>query len=499
MASAMRDQENGTPTPAVGARVVPLVPRSGPPQRVGLGSLRRKGLQVAADVLAVALGLGGAYATRGVFGFETGSVRLHVAAGMVSLPFWPLVFARYRLYAARSISSRADEFPRVVHAVLVSILLLVVAAFMGRLPLSRGWLAVAFPMTLVTVGIDRELTRAYFGRLRTQGRLLRPVVIVGGNAEAEALVALLASPALGYDVRGVVADGVPPGPLGGPAGPVVLGGLAEAAAAIETSGATTAIIATTAVPATVANALARDLQRRGIHVEMSSGLSDIASDRLTVRSIGSTPVFYLEPTVHGGWRAVAKRTFDVTLALGALSVLSPVLVVVALGVKLTSKGPVFFSQERVGRGHVVFKVHKFRTMGIDAEQRLADLVSRNEADGPLFKMRDDPRVTRFGRTLRKLSLDELPQLWNVVKGEMSLVGPRPALPTEAEAWGDDAAQRLRVKPGITGMWQVNGRSNASFDEYIRLDLYYVDNWTLTADLTILAKTLPAVAFSKGAY
>jgi lipopolysaccharide/colanic/teichoic acid biosynthesis glycosyltransferase len=160
---------------------------------------------------------------------------------------------------------------------------------------------------------------------------------------------------------------------------------------------------------------------------------------------------------------------------------------------------VLFRQERVGRRGRRFNVYKFRTMVADAEDRLIDLAHTNEADGPLFKLRFDPRVTRVGRLLRKLSLDELPQFLNVLKGEMSLVGPRPALPREVTQWGPELFERLRVQPGITGMWQVNGRSNSSFSEYQRWDLYYVDNWSIWRDLAILAKTVPVVLSSKGAY
>ncbi|MBA3282904.1 MAG: sugar transferase, partial [Acidimicrobiia bacterium] len=162
------------------------------------------------------------------------------------------------------------------------------------------------------------------------------------------------------------------------------------------------------------------------------------------------------------------------------------------------RGPVMFSRMRVGQNSDPFPVLKMRTMVVDAEDRLANLLDHNEADGPLFKMADDPRVTRIGSFLRKTSIDELPQLWNVLRGDMSLVGPRPALPHETEEWDAMLAQRLRVKPGITGMWQVSGRSDTSFEDYTRLDLYYVDNWSLTTDLAIMVKTVPVVLFRKGA-
>jgi lipopolysaccharide/colanic/teichoic acid biosynthesis glycosyltransferase len=209
-------------------------------------------------------------------------------------------------------------------------------------------------------------------------------------------------------------------------------------------------------------------------------------------------MIYVEPTIRNGWRATAKRVFDVTIAVVALVATIPIVAVVAVANRVKSPGPVFFRQMRVGRDGQLFEIIKLRTMVVDAEARKAELMAHNESDGALFKIRNDPRVTPIGRLLRKLSLDELPQFWNVLRGEMSVVGPRPALPDEVAQWPADAHDRLRVLPGITGMWQVSGRSDTTFDEYKRLDMYYVDNWSLVHDLTIVAKTFGAVASSRGA-
>jgi lipopolysaccharide/colanic/teichoic acid biosynthesis glycosyltransferase len=190
--------------------------------------------------------------------------------------------------------------------------------------------------------------------------------------------------------------------------------------------------------------------------------------------------------------------FDVAIAVVALVATIPIVAVVAVANRVKSPGPVFFRQMRVGRDGQLFEIIKLRTMVVDAEARKAELMAHNESDGALFKIRNDPRVTPIGRLLRKLSLDELPQFWNVLRGEMSVVGPRPALPDEVAQWPADAHDRLRVLPGITGMWQVSGRSDTTFDEYKRLDMYYVDNWSLVHDLTIVAKTFGAVASSRGA-
>jgi exopolysaccharide biosynthesis polyprenyl glycosylphosphotransferase len=323
--------------------------------------------------------------------------------------------------------------------------------------------------------------------------------LAGTGDEAAALASMIADqPELGYRIVALIgdADNLHPALVG--LAPV-LDPRTKVAEQVRMAGAAGVLVATTDVDLDTVNRLSRTLPDAGIHVELSSSLKDIDAARLSIRPLGRFPVVYVEPVHRTGWRTGAKRSFDVSLAAVALVVTAPLWLVIAAALKLTSRGPVLFKQERVGRRGRRFQVYKFRTMVVDAEQLLVDLARVNEADGPLFKLRRDPRVTQVGRVLRKLSLDELPQLLNVVKGEMSLVGPRPALPREVTQWGPELFDRLRVQPGITGMWQVNGRSNSSFAEYQRWDLYYVDNWSIWRDLAILAKTVPVVLSSKGAY
>jgi lipopolysaccharide/colanic/teichoic acid biosynthesis glycosyltransferase len=242
----------------------------------------------------------------------------------------------------------------------------------------------------------------------------------------------------------------------------------------------------------------RELTHAGIHVELSSSLLDISPSRMFVRPLGRFPVVYVEAVKRFGWRTAAKRSFDLALAVGILVLTAPVIVASVVAIRLGSSGPAFFRQIRVGRDGKPFLLIKLRTMVVDAEARLQEVQHLNEADGPLFKVSNDPRVTRIGRVLRSLSIDELPQLVNVLRNEMSIVGPRPALPHEVDFWGEDLRSRLRVKPGLTGMWQVHGRSDASFAEYERLDLYYVDNWSIVTDLAIMLRTVPAVVSRRGA-
>jgi exopolysaccharide biosynthesis polyprenyl glycosylphosphotransferase len=246
--------------------------------------------------------------------------------------------------------------------------------------------------------------------------------------------------------------------------------------------------------------LSWDLEGSGVELLVAPRLTEVAVPRLRVRTVGDVPLLHVDEPEFAGLRRVAKTALDYALTVPALLVLSPVLLAVGLAVRVSSPGPVLFRQERVGRYGRPFTMHKFRSMYVDAEDRLAELAEVNQhGDGPLFKMRDDPRVTPVGAFLRRYSLDELPQLLDVLAGTMSLVGPRPPLPSEVAQYDNGVRRRMLVKPGITGLWQVSGRSDLSWQESVRLDLSYVENWRLALDLSILARTVSAVLASRGAY
>jgi len=418
-------------------------------------------------------------------------------AAVVALPVWIGLFANQRLYNTRFIGRRIDEFRRIINATLLGTLAVALIANFANVLLRRSSLVILAITTCVIVTIEREIARRLFLRLRSAGRMVRYVVVAGANPEGRDIAAMLQAESwLGYEVIGFVDDNtsnkepVPGLPL--------LGGVAELPGILSEYPNASVIVAASGVESAVTNRLARDLLDQGVHVELSSTLRDISSQRLTVRPLGRFPVVYVEPVTRGGWRAAAKRSFDTVIAAIALVLTAPITILAAIAIKLDSKGPVLFHQVRVGQDSAPFSVLKMRTMVNDAEDQLSELMEQNEADGPLFKMSDDPRITRVGRFLRATSIDELPQLWNVLRGDMSLVGPRPALPHETEEWDALLSQRLRVKPGITGMWQVNGRSDTSFEDYTRLDLYYVDNWSLATDIAILAKTVPVVLLRQGA-
>ena len=241
------------------------------------------------------------------------------------------------------------------------------------------------------------------------------------------------------------------------------------------------------------------LEQRGIELIVSPGIIEVAGPRISVRPVAGLSLLHLErPSVSGGPHLM-KAVFDRIVALGFIVLLAPLLIGLALAVRVSSPGPVLFRQQRVGRAGVEFTMLKFRSMYSDAEQRLGDLYALSDGNGVIFKMRDDPRMTPLGRWIRRFSLDELPQLFNVLRGDMSLVGPRPPLSEEVALYAADDSRRMLVKPGITGLWQVSGRSDLSWDESVRLDLRYVDNWSMTLDLLILWKTVRAVIYGAGAY
>ena len=470
-------------------------------KRRGLGL---KAVLVGVDTVAAAIGIAVSVA---LFLFlTTGTLESVLPVALVSLPLWPAAFAQQGLYHARHVGRRAEELRRLVNAVLVGTVSIAAASVLLQLELPRAWmLLVAFAM-LCTTGIEREIVRQVVRRRRESGRMTRRVVLVGNNSEADELNKMLMSSAeLGYEVVGRVTDhpdAFDAADLGSPTaqddGPVYLGRTDQILEAVRASNASGVIVATTDIDLETANRLIRNLTREGVYVELSSSMRDIATRRVTIRPLGRYPVMSVEPVSRTGWRAVFKRTFDVMASAIALLAFAPVLLVSAVAIRITSGPGVMFHQTRVGRNGQPFTVYKLRTMVANAEDLLPDLLDRNEASGPMFKMVDDPRVTRVGRFLRKTSLDELPQLLNVLKGDMSLVGPRPAMPHEALQWNDDLRERLRVQPGITGNWQVNGRFTSSIEDYQRLDLYYVDNWSLVTDLVILLKTIPAVLQRNGA-
>jgi exopolysaccharide biosynthesis polyprenyl glycosylphosphotransferase len=280
----------------------------------------------------------------------------------------------------------------------------------------------------------------------------------------------------------------------------VQGGPEEALEAlVATQADVLAVAGETALPRGSLRSLAWQLEGSGIDLIVVPSVTDVAGPRIAIRPVGGLPLLHVEEPQLSGAARLFKECFDRTLAALGLLVLLPFLALIGFVVRRTSPGPALFRQQRVGRHGKVFTILKFRTMVDGADDDLETIIDLNEQDGLLFKVRKDPRRTPVGKWLRRYSLDELPQLWHVLTGQMSLVGPRPPLPSEVERYGDDMRRRLLVKPGLTGLWQVSGRADLAWDETVRLDLYYVDNWSPALDFVILGKTLSAVVHGKGAY
>ncbi len=420
----------------------------------------------------------------------------HIALVLATAPAFVFGASVNRLYQARANERPVQEATNIARAVGVWVAVLVTVAFGIQFDnLSRLWVFVLALATASALVVERRVARRVFSNLRANGRMTRRIVIVGTDAHAIGLMhTYQRNPALGYAVVGFVG----PDDLGDRGGVRVLGPIDELLNVLQDHDANGVLVSLASVPQDDVNALTRRLTDAGYHVALSSSLRDIDITRLRPQELDGRTMIYVEPVIRHGWRVLAKRVFDLTMAT-IISVLTlPLLVAAMIAIKLDSRGPGLYRQTRVGRDGCAFTMTKLRTMVVDADARKADLLDQNEADGPLFKMTDDPRITRVGRVLRKLSIDELPQLWSVFSGTMSMVGPRPALPDEVAQWDDSLRERLRVPPGLTGMWQVSGRSGSSFEQYRRLDLYYVDNWSLTHDIRICARTVGVVLTGRGA-
>jgi exopolysaccharide biosynthesis polyprenyl glycosylphosphotransferase len=324
------------------------------------------------------------------------------------------------------------------------------------------------------------------------GRFTRSVMLVGTGDEAYELHKMLADePELGYRVVGVVgrAHEVAERHFSVP----YLGAATDAAMIAREQGVLGVIVGASSLSFRELNHVVRSLLDAGIHVQVSGGLLGVDSSRLRANPIGREAAFYLEQVQLSGWQSRVKRALDLVLASFGLVLAAPVIAAFAVWVKKTDGGPAFFKQQRVGRDGKPFTMLKLRTMVVDAEAKLAELRKLNERSGPLFKMENDPRFTRVGKLMDATSINELPQLWNVLKGDMSLVGPRPALAREVATFNDRLLQRHRVKPGITGLWQVESRDDPSFADYERCDLFYVENWSIRLDIMIMLQTFVEVA------
>ncbi|GAB3404064.1 sugar transferase [Flindersiella endophytica] len=416
---------------------------------------------------------------------------------------WVGVLAHRGGYAVRTFGAGTDEYKLIISASFLAAGLVFILCYLGKIELSRGYLALAFPFGAALIVCWRYIARKWLHWQRRKGRLTHRVLLVGMPAGvAELHEVMRREPQMGMVVVGCCLPRLSkdPGDEVKDQGLPILGHLDDVRPAVEKSGADTVVVS--ALPGRSSRLLRRlswSLEGMGIDLAVVPSLTDVAGPRIHVRPVAGLPLLHVEEPEFSGARRIVKSVFDWVLALLFTISALPLVAAIALAIKLDDGGPVFLRQTRVGVHGMEFQCWKFRSMVVDADRMLDQLRDQNEHDGLLFKMRDDPRITRVGKVIRKLSLDELPQLFNVLRGEMSLVGPRPPLPSEVELYAEDVRRRLLVKPGITGLWQVSGRSNLSWDDSVRLDLFYVENWSLSSDLIILGKTLRAVLSRDGAY
>ncbi len=464
------------------------------------------GIVLTFDLLAAIAAAAVAFICRFGFGGSATDFSGHAGLAIIFPVGWLAAVALNRGYDPSVFGTGPEEFRRVSRAFLLLITAIAITSYALKAELARGFVFVAMPLVLVLTLAERYAIRKGLHRRRTRGQSMASMLVVGHPIRVlDLAIALRRDSFTGMTVVGAC---VPSGVHEEAAeeqlrlmGIPVLGEIDDIQGIVRSTG--TDVVAVTSSAEIAADKLrwiAWQLEGTNAELAVSPGLVDVAGTRINVRLAAGLPLVYVEAPRFSGPRRLLKGGFDRTVAAMALVLLSPLLLIVAAMVRFGSSGPAFFRQTRVGKNGQTFTMFKFRSMYTDAEARLAELHEHNaNADGPLFKMRDDPRVTKIGRVLRRYSVDELPQLLNVLNGSMSLVGPRPALPREVDQSGADARRRLLVKPGLTGLWQVSGRSDLSWEDSVRLDLRYVENWSLAMDMMLLWKTARAVLGADGAY
>jgi exopolysaccharide biosynthesis polyprenyl glycosylphosphotransferase len=464
---------------------------------------------VISDVLVLVWAIvGSAIVTFGLTGWPVvaGSVsRLGLSYPVLCLLMvvgWTVALAGVGSRGYRMIGTGTAEFKALFQSAAIVLIGIALASFALQIEFSRAFMLLAIPSGLIGLLVSRWLWRKWLRTHRRQGRFCSRVLLVGSMTNASKIAAdLRRHTDAGYFVVGAAITTGESGDRLPGTDIRVLGTVDVLTEAVSYIGADTVIVTDNhnLSPARLRE-LSWSLEPGRQHLVMAPSLTDIAGPRIHARPVAGLPLVHVETPRYEGSDRFLKRAFDVGASAGLLLVLSVPLLVVAVVVATTSPGGVFFAHERIGKRGRPFKMLKFRSMVADADSRLdALLKSQGKTDQPLFKIADDPRITKIGGFLRRYSIDEVPQLINVLRGDMSLVGPRPQVAKEVALYDNAAARRLFVKPGMTGLWQVSGRSNLDWEESLRLDLYYVENWSMTADVAILGRTVRAVLAKDGAY
>ncbi len=459
---------------------------------------------IISDALITTASVGGAFVAR--FGFHSddlgGLDELYWLIGSVVVVTWLVLLAAFRTRDPHVIGVGFTEYRRVASASALTFGSLAIVFLIGKVEVARGFFVLTLPIGVVALTLSRWLWRQWLSRQRAKGRYLSRALVGGSLTDIAYVVDQLERKAgATYHVIGAAVDdsSAVAGEDNGLGVPIVadLSNIAMAAANLHVD--TVILAGQPSDDRGFVRDLSWKLEGAATDLVLAAGLTDVAGPRIHFRPVEGLPLIHVEIPQFDGTKHVLKRALDVVLSGLALAVLAPLFLVLAVLVRVDSTGGAIFSQQRVGRDGETFTMYKFRSMVTSSEDDIAQLADRNEGSGVLFKVKADPRVTRVGRFIRKYSLDELPQLWNVFVGDMSLVGPRPPLPREVAAYENHVHRRLFIKPGLTGMWQINGRSDLSWDESVRLDLYYVENWSLMGDIIILWRTVKVLVSPVGAY
>ncbi|WP_438354490.1 sugar transferase [Microbacterium sp. CJ88] len=415
---------------------------------------------------------------------------------------WLALLAAFRTRSAAIVGAGAGEYRRVAHATGLAFGLMSMIVVLTAAPDARLQLMVALPTGLGALLVGRWSWRRWLTARRRSGEYAARTIVTGTREDVEYVIRSLQGSATGgYFVLGAATTDDNPTDIvvDGRSYPVV-GSTHTVASLARQLGADSIVVASRPLDdPDYIKQLSWQLEGTAAELILSSRLTDVAGPRISLRPVDGLPLIHVRIPEFEGGKHVLKRATDIAFSALVLIPISIVSLFIAALIKLDDGGPVFFRQTRIGRNGEEFQILKFRTMRVDAEAQLAALQSQNEGSGPLFKLKNDPRITRIGGILRKLSLDELPQFWNVLTGDMSVVGPRPPLPREVNEYNGTVYRRLYIKPGITGLWQVSGRSDLSWDESVRLDLRYVENWSIMSDLMIMWRTAQVMVRPSGAY
>jgi exopolysaccharide biosynthesis polyprenyl glycosylphosphotransferase len=427
-------------------------------------------------------------------------VHVYLANGAVLALGWLASLSIQGSYEIRRIATGTREYQSVIRAGAALAGSVAIVCYLANSIVGRTFVAIVIPIGIVLMVGTRFALRRSVYRHRRRGMWSSAILAVGTTESVQHLADIARrTPEAGLTVVGACVEDAAKGTEIAPGVPVV-GGVSSAAEMAEALGVDVVAVAGSGLGPRGIRELGWALEGSGRNMVMAPGLTEVAGPRVHVSPVDGLPLMWVDQPQFTGTRRVVKRFVDVVGAAGALAVTAPLLLLIALAVRLTSRGPVIYRSTRLGQGSREITVLKFRTMVRDADKIRTNLLELNECeDGLLFKIRNDPRITKVGRFLRQFSLDELPQLFNVLTGSMSLVGPRPPLPDEVERYQGDVRRRLLVKPGLTGLWQVSGRSDLPWEESVRLDLYYVENWSLGFDFAIIARTVSAVLRRRGAY